>query len=161
MVVRLLELRRGNMSDGPEEAVVVEPPDPFEGGELDILDRAPRPPAADDLGLEETDDRLGLGVVVAVAPAADGGLDASLGQALRVANAEILNAAVRMVNQRFGCSVLALTKGLFKRVEGKVAPERTGDTPPDDPAGVGIDHERHVDEAPPGGHVREVRHPEL
>ncbi len=42
----------------------------------------------DDLGLVEAVDRLGESVVVAVADAADGGLDAGLGQALGVADAE-------------------------------------------------------------------------
>jgi len=53
--------------DGSEDQVVVEPPDPFEGGELDALDRAPGAAAADDFRLEETDDGLSQGVVVAVA----------------------------------------------------------------------------------------------
>lgn len=49
--------------DGPEE-VVVEPPGPFEPGELDVLERAPWFPPPDDPGLVEPDRRLGRGVVV-------------------------------------------------------------------------------------------------
>lgn len=89
MVVGLLKLRRGHMPDGSEEAVVVEPPDPFPGGEFDVFDGAPRPVPADDFRLEEPDDRLGQGDVVDVAPAADRGCDACFGQAVRIADTEM------------------------------------------------------------------------
>jgi hypothetical protein len=42
--------------------MVVEPPDPLEGGELDVLQRAPCPPLQDDFRLEEADDRFAQGV---------------------------------------------------------------------------------------------------
>ena len=48
---------------------MVEPVDPFEGRELDLLEALPGPLMADDLGLVEADDALGQGVVVAVAAA--------------------------------------------------------------------------------------------
>ena len=48
------------------------------------------PAALDHLGLVEAVDRLGEGVVVAVADAADRGLDACLGEALGVADADVL-----------------------------------------------------------------------
>lgn len=35
---------------------MIEPPDPLECGELDILEGAPRPALPDDLGLEESDE---------------------------------------------------------------------------------------------------------
>ena len=69
---------------------MVEPIDPFEGGELDRLDAAPGAAPADHLGLEQADDRLGESIVVAVADAADGRLDAGGGQALGVADREVL-----------------------------------------------------------------------
>lgn len=56
---------------------------PFESGELDALETAPRA-AADDLGLEQADDALGLRTVIAVADAAYRGLDALFRQALSV-----------------------------------------------------------------------------
>jgi hypothetical protein len=46
--------------------------------------------AADDLGLEQPDDGLGEGIVVAVTDAPDGGLDPRLEEALRVPNADVL-----------------------------------------------------------------------
>ena len=79
-----------NVADRLEEAAVVEPVHPFEGGELDGVQRAPGPAAADDLGPEQADDALGQSIVVAVADAADRGLDAGLGQALGVADRDVL-----------------------------------------------------------------------
>lgn len=51
-----------DMPDGFEQAAVVEPVHPFERGELDGLEVAPRAGASDHLGLEETVDGLGEGV---------------------------------------------------------------------------------------------------
>jgi hypothetical protein len=34
-------LNRRNISDGVQETMVVEPPDPFEGGELNVFETAP------------------------------------------------------------------------------------------------------------------------
>lgn len=59
-------------------ALVIEPVDPFEGRELDVGHRLPGAVAVDLLGLEQADRRLGQGVVVAVADAADRRVDAGL-----------------------------------------------------------------------------------
>ena len=48
-VKRFFVLDRGNVADRFQKAMVVEPPDPLEGGELDILDVAPRTSFSDDL----------------------------------------------------------------------------------------------------------------
>ena len=48
------------------DASVVEPVDPFQGGELEVLEASPGAAVADELGLVEPDDRLGQGVVVAL-----------------------------------------------------------------------------------------------
>jgi hypothetical protein len=64
-----------DVSDRLQKAPVVKPIDPFEGGELDGLQRSPRSAAADHLAFVETVDGLGEGVVIAVADAADGGFD--------------------------------------------------------------------------------------
>ena len=45
---------------------MIEPVDPFESGELDGFDVSPRPAPVDHLGLVETVDALGQGVVVTV-----------------------------------------------------------------------------------------------
>ncbi len=53
----------------------------------------------DQLGLVEAVDGLGERVVIAVANAADGRLDAGFGQALGVFDRDILAAAITMVDQ--------------------------------------------------------------
>src|SRR5690606_34824592 len=96
-IVRLLILDRRDVADGFEEPVIVEPPDPFEGRELDILMAAARSAAPNHLRLEEADHRLGQCVVIGVAATADGRLDAGLSKPLRVANREIVRAAIARV----------------------------------------------------------------
>jgi hypothetical protein len=60
--------------------------DPVEGRPLDGFLTLPRAASPDDLGLVEADDRLGEGVVVAVADAPDGALDAGGGEAFALPN---------------------------------------------------------------------------
>ena len=52
-----------DIADGLEQAPVVEPVHPFQGGEFDGLQGAPWPAASDHFGLVEAVDRLGQGVV--------------------------------------------------------------------------------------------------
>ena len=62
-----LELCGWDVAEFAEESSVVEPVDPFEGGELQVLEAAPRSLVAHEFGLVEAVDGLGHGVVVAVA----------------------------------------------------------------------------------------------
>jgi hypothetical protein len=66
-VVAILGLGGWDVADRLEQATVVKPVDPREGGELDGLAAAPGSEPVDHLGLEQADHRLGEGVVVAVA----------------------------------------------------------------------------------------------
>lgn len=66
-IVRLLKLRRWDVADRLEQTTVVEPVDPFQRGELDLLGALPGPFVADDLGLVEADDALGEGVDAPIA----------------------------------------------------------------------------------------------
>src|SRR6516165_5872349 len=54
-------LRPGYVSDGLQEPSVIEPINPFQGGELDGLIAAPWPAPVDHLGLVETVDGFGEG----------------------------------------------------------------------------------------------------
>ena len=65
---------------------MIEPVDPFQHRLFDGIQRALGAVRVDNLGLEQTDDRLGHGVVVGIADAADRGLDAVRGQSLAVSN---------------------------------------------------------------------------
>ena len=78
---------------------MVEPVDPLQGGVLDLVQALPWPVPANQFGLVQADDRLGQGVVVAVAAGADRGDRAGLGQAFGVADGEVLAAPVRVMYQ--------------------------------------------------------------
>ena len=78
---------------------MVEPVDVLGDGDLEVVDASPRSSVADELGLEEGVERLGEGVVIAVAGGANGGDRAGLGEALGVAHREVLDSLVRVVDQ--------------------------------------------------------------
>ena len=81
-----------DVADGFQEPSMVEPVDPFQGCELDGLQRSPWSASMDHLGLVKTIDGLGQGIVVAVAHASHRRLNASFGQALGVFDRDILAA---------------------------------------------------------------------
>jgi hypothetical protein len=62
-VVGGLHLDRGDVAAVLVAAAVVEPVDPFGGGELDLLDAAPGFSRVDQFGLVQPVDGLGQGVV--------------------------------------------------------------------------------------------------
>ena len=64
------------------DASVVEPVDPFRGGELDLINALPWGLGLDDLGLEQPVDRLRESIVTARADRPDRGGDAFLGKPL-------------------------------------------------------------------------------
>jgi len=75
----MLDLGRGAHVEFAVEALFVPPPHVFEGGELDLLDGAPRSALADEPGLVEPVHRLGEGIVEAVAEGPGRGFRAELG----------------------------------------------------------------------------------
>jgi hypothetical protein len=78
---------------------VVEPVDPLERVELDVVDALPRAAPADQLGLVEPDDHLGQGVVIRIALGPGRVHGAGLTEALGVADREVLAAPVAVVKQ--------------------------------------------------------------
>ena len=73
---------------------MVEPRNPFEGCQFHGFQGPPGYAAVDDFGLLEPVDCLGQRVVVAVALAADRGLDAGLGQPLALADRDVLRTTI-------------------------------------------------------------------
>ena len=63
-VVEVFELRWRDAAEFLEEAAVVEPVDPFEGGEFEVVDAAPGAFVSNEFGLVEPDDRFRESVVV-------------------------------------------------------------------------------------------------
>ena len=82
-VIGSLQIDRWDVAAVFVEAAVVEPVDPFGGGQFDFLDGAPGLAGFDQLSLVEAVDRLGQGIVVGAADRSHRGLDPSFGQAFR------------------------------------------------------------------------------
>ncbi len=80
-------------------------------------------PPADQLGLVEADHRLGERIVVGVAAGSDRGDSTGVGEALGVADREVLAASVAVVHEPVEVTVAAPDRHL-KRVDRKVGAER-------------------------------------
>ena len=112
----------------------VEPLDPFHRRQLHRLEMAPGAASANDLGFVQPDDRFRERVVLAVADAPNGWLNADLGQPLRIPDREVLHAAVAAVNQRPSRLLVVLVKCLLKpdyakgRISGDTVVEKLGQT---------------------------------
>ena len=78
----------------------------------------------DYLGFEQAVDRLGEGVVRAVADAADGRFAASCEQTLAVANRDVLHAAVAVVHEAAVADGAAIARRLLERVEHEIGARR-------------------------------------
>ena len=77
LIVPCLELGGGHVPDRAEQPPIVEPVDPFQGRKLDLLEISPGSAAMNEFGLIDAEGRLGQGVVVGIADAADRRLDAT------------------------------------------------------------------------------------
>lgn len=75
-----LEFRRRDVADRREQAIVVVPVAPCQGRVFDLVDLLPRSSRPDHFGLEQADDAFGERIVVRVADATDGRLDAGFCQ---------------------------------------------------------------------------------
>jgi hypothetical protein len=160
-VVVCLSLCRRDVADGFEQAVVVKPRHPFKRRQLHGFLGFPRPSAMDQLGLVEPIDGFCQSVVIAVAFAADRGLDASFSQPLGVPDADVLRASVAVAYQASVALGLPGIQGLLQRIEHEVRAHRTAHPPAHDTTGEHVDDEGHVQPALPGRYVREVDDPQL
>src|SRR4051794_26601303 len=100
-VVSLLHLRGREVAAVLVAAAMVEPVDPFRGGELGLVKAAPRVGFLDQLGRVEAVDRLGQGVVERRADRAGRRPDASGGETFTAAS-ETYGDAVVVVLDRPG-----------------------------------------------------------
>src|SRR3954447_20503556 len=138
-----------DVPDWPEETAVVEPIDPFEGGELDRFAAAPGAAPMDHLGFVETVDGFGEGIVVAVPDAADRRLDPRLGEPLGIFNREVLHPAITVVDEAAASDGPAFVQGLLQRIQHKAGVRRAGDTPADDTPRKDVDNKGDVDKTGP------------
>ena len=133
-IVLLLGFGGRDVANGFEQPAVVEPVDPFERGVFDGLERSPWSPPVDHLGLVKAIDRLGQGVVIAVADTADRGLDARFGEAFGVLDRDVLAAAIGVMDETAAARRSAIVERLLERIEdeagmGRAASPPTGCSP--------------------------------
>jgi hypothetical protein len=121
-----------------------EPPRHFLGGQFDGFPGFPGAAPVDHLGLVEAVDGFGQDVVVAVATAANRRFHAGLGQALRVADGDILRTSVRVMNQRIRVRGPTGLERLLPGIEHEVRGHGGTDAPADDASGEHIDDEGHI-----------------
>src|SRR3990172_5799420 len=159
-MVGRLELGRRDVTAGAGETLLVPPGHPGRGGELDVVGRPPGALGPDELGLVQTVDRLGQGVVVAVALGADRGHGSGVGQALGVADREVLDPPIAVVDEPGEILGSPAPDRHLEGIEGELGAERARHPPADDPAGKDVDDEGGVAEAGPGRDVRQIGHPE-
>ena len=110
----------------------------------------------DQFGLVAPVNGLGQGVIVAVALTTHSRLYAGFCKTLAVADRDILQAPVAMVDQGVG---LMREQCLLQRVDHKVCLHRTADAPADDAPGEDVDHESDVDETIQGRSVLKIADP--
>jgi hypothetical protein len=121
-IEHLFQLCRWDVSDGFEESAVVKPVDPFEGGELHVFESLPGSLLPDHFGLVEAVDGLGESIVVGVTPGSNGGDDAGFREALGVADGEVLDTAVTMVNEAPNI-VATPPESHLKSIERQIGPQ--------------------------------------
>jgi len=120
----------------------------------------PEADEVDNLGLEQADDAFGQGVVIAVANAADRGVDPRFDEPPGIAGRQVLAAPVGMMDQSAPPGWTALTDGLVQGIESKTRGHR-GDPPTNNLARKDADDKGHVGHAHPCRQVGEVRDQEL
>lgn len=103
----------------------------------------------DHFGLVQAVERLGQGVVITVARAADGGLDTCFLKSFGVADADILRPFVAVVDQGVAFGLTGV-EGLLQRIEHEVRGHRAAHAPADDITGKHVDDEGDIHPALPG-----------
>lgn len=124
-VVVLLVLDRRGVAECGVQAGGVEPPDPVECGELDVIDVAPGAVEVDALGLVEPDHGLGERVVIAVTDGADRRDRASVGEAIGVTDRRVLSGFNRWMQHRLS-SVSVDARRVPRRESASRAPFEVG-----------------------------------
>ena len=121
-----LELDWGDEADLAVQAAEVEPVDVLGDGDLQLVDVLPKSAVADELGLEQAVERLGHGIVVAVALASDRGDGTGLGEAFGVADGEVLHPSVGVVDEVAGVVAVVLPgpQAHVQRVQREIGAQR-------------------------------------
>src|SRR5690606_17588462 len=105
------------VANGLQKPSMVEPVDPFQGGEFNRFEAVPRSAPVDYLGLVKAVDRFGESVVIGIANGADGRLNACLRQPLGILDRHVLHAAIRIVDQPAAMDGPPIMKRLVESIE--------------------------------------------
>ena len=138
-----------DVSDGAVQTFGVVPIDPFQRFPFDLAHRLPRTEEIDDLGLEQTDDAVGQGVVIRISDTANRGVDPRFGQPLGVFDRQVLAAAVAVMDQVVCLGRRPLADRLVQSIQDEPGGHRSGNTPADDFAGKDVDDEGDMHHALP------------
>ena len=95
---------------------------------FEVVESTPWSPVADQFGLVEADDRLGQGVIEAVASGSDRGHRSVLGEPFGVTDSEVLHPTVGVVDQPLQDRPLAVPfpDRLLQRIQRQVGLQGTG-----------------------------------
>ena len=129
-MVRLVDFCRRHIADSFNQSAVLEPIDPFEGGELDRFEVTPGAALTDHLGLVQADDGVSQGIVVEIPDAAHRRFDPGLSQTLAIANRQVLAATVAVMNQIALVTQLVVIERLITRVQSELDSETRQPTIP-------------------------------
>ena len=116
------EFRRRHVADGLEQPAVVEPIHPRQRLEFHPLQMLPRTLPSNHLRLEEPNHRLGEGIVIRVAAAADRRRDPGVGEPVGVPHRQILRTPVAVMHQAADAIRATVAHRLFERIEHEVRP---------------------------------------
>jgi len=128
---------------------VVEPVNPFQGGDFHGFAAAPGLPV-NQLSFIQAVDGLSQGVVVTIAFAANRGLYSGFSETLGVSNGDVLATSVAMVDQTVHVARPSGVQGLLQGIQNEVCLHAVAHTPANDSSRKNIDNERHVEPALPG-----------
>jgi hypothetical protein len=109
-IVLCLSFSRRDITDRFQQSMVIEPAHPFQRGQLYSLAGLPGSASVNPVRLVHSVDGFSQSIIVAVAFAADRGLDAGFAEPLAVADRDVLRAPVAMVDQGIVAFRLARTR---------------------------------------------------
>src|SRR5690554_6333293 len=143
-----LSFCRGYIPNRAQQPLVVEPVNPFQGGDFHCFATAPGLPI-DQLCFVQPVDGFSQSIVMAISFAAYIGLYAGLSETLGVSGGDVLATPVAMVYQAVHAARLSSVQRLLQGIQNEVCSHAVAHPPANDTPGKYIDHEGDVEPALP------------